>query len=466
LLTRLVDKSLVAVDREHIHEPRYYLLETIRQYAREKLVEGGGGEQIRSRHLDYFLKLAERAEPEIYGARQIEWSQKMEDEYENTRAALEWSISNDISRGQQLAAALWWSWHYNGHQKEGYEWLEKMLAAQPGKKTITRAKLLSGAGWFASWLGFEESIVGKFCEASIVLFRQLGDEPKAALSLAILAGIALFHSDYDQATALIEKSRELFTKAGNRWGLRHDFLIQGHIARHQGKIEQAEKFYEESRLLSKEIGDQEGVGVALGCIAIVAEIQGNDEQAIMLYEEALQIERGVNSKIAIFLVLSYLGLAYIRRGEYQKAKSVLEEEIELCRKTGNQAGLAYALQALGMIACHQENVSEAGSVSLDSLQLLLPLGNQADIAECMISIARFLAAQGSYEKFARLLGGAEAAVPNIGKLTHPLFLMETEKCITNALTGLGNEAYAAAYHAGKQMSLDESVAYALKALGQ
>jgi predicted ATPase/class 3 adenylate cyclase len=466
LLTRLVDKSLVAVDREHINESRYYLLETIRQYSREKLAEDDAGEQIRVRHLDYFLKLAQKAELKLYGREQIEWMQKLEDEHENMRAALEWSLQTDITKGQQLAAALWWSWDLNGHLSEAYEWLQNLLALNPNEKTLLRAKLLSGAGWFAQLLGFGEQIITQYCEASIVLFRQLGDEQSAALPLVTLANVAVSHSDYDQASALIEESLKLFRKAGNKWGVRHGLLTLGNNARAQANFEQAQKFYEESLMLAKEIGDQEGVGVALLCIGLVAENQGEYERAKELYEEALRIEKMVRSNIALSWVLTFLAMIYIHLGEYKKAETLLEEDIELCRKMGKQADIAYALQGLGLIACYQEDFPNARPLFAEGLQLLLPLGDKVDTAECIISIGRFLATQGSFEKFARLLGAAEGAAPEIKKKTFLLFNRETEKYVKSARAALGEETYTAAYEAGKQMSLDEGVVYAWKELRQ
>jgi predicted ATPase/class 3 adenylate cyclase len=464
LLTRLVDKSLVAVDRDQISEPRYYLLETIRQYVREKLAESGEGEQIRARHLDYFLKLAERAEPELYGAGQIEWSQKLEDEHENLRAALEWSLQVNIAKGQQLTAALCESWVLNGHPSEGYEWLNKMLAVNPEEKTLVRAKLLSGAGWLAFWLNLGEQIVERFCDASIVLFRQLGDEQSAAFPIATLAHIARSHSDYDQAFALLEESQELFRKAENKWGVRHVLLNLGITAEAQENYDQAQKYYEESGLLAKEIGDQEGFGVALIGMGKLAEKLGEDERAMELYQEALQIEKAVKSKIIISWILRYLGLMYIRLGEYEKAEALLEEDIEICRKMGTQAYLAYSLQALGIIACYQENYRRARSLYAESLQLLLSLGDKVDTVECIISIGRFAGAQGSFDKFAHLLGAAERSVPDVKQRTFLLFRTETEKFISSARAELGDEAYMAAYEAGKQMSLDEIVTYARKEL--
>jgi tetratricopeptide (TPR) repeat protein len=201
-------------------------------------------------------------------------------------------------------------------------------------------------------------------------------------------------------------------------------------------------------------------------MGILAGILGNDERALELYAEALQIEKTVRSKIIISLILIYMGMIYIHRGEYEKAKTTLEEGMEICRKMGAQAYLAYLLQSLGMIACYQENFLKARSLYAESLQLLLPLGDQVNIAECIISIGRFAGAQGSFDKFAHLLGAAERSVPDVKQRTFPLFRTETEKFITSARSELGDEAYNAAYELGKQMSLDEAVAYAFKELGQ
>jgi tetratricopeptide (TPR) repeat protein len=454
------------VDREHTHEPKYYLLETIRQYAREKLAESGEGERVRARHLDYFLKLAQKAEPELYGAGQIEWLQKLEDEHENMRAALEWSLQSNPSMGQQLAAALWWSWDLGGHLIEGYQWLEKMLAVNPKEKTPIRAKLLAGAGWLARLLRYEEQIVTRYCEASIALSRELGDEYSAALPLTTLVYRAVARSDYDQAIALAEESRELFRKAGNKWGIMQVYLSLGTIAVAQENFERARKFYEESLSLAKEIGDQEGFGVALFCIGSIAEKQGDEERAIKLYEEVLHIEKAVRSKLVISWTLVYLGMLWTHRGDYEKGAALLEESIEMSRKIGDHAFLAYSLQALGIIAYYRKNYRKAQSFHAESLQLLLPLGDKLDIAECIIGIGRFLAMQGSFEKFARLSGVAEAAAPDIEKKTFLLFGMETKKYVTSARAALGDEAYTAAYEAGKQMSLDEGVGYALKELEQ
>jgi predicted ATPase len=130
LLIHLVDKSLVAVDLEHGEEPHYYLLETIRQYAREKLAEGGENESIRNRHMKYFCQLVERFEPGLRGPDQVILLDGLERELDNLRAALEWSLDHGVSTGLRLVSGLKWFWHLRSHWREGADWLDKLLRVE------------------------------------------------------------------------------------------------------------------------------------------------------------------------------------------------------------------------------------------------------------------------------------------------------------------------------------------------
>ena len=460
LLTHLVDKSLVIVDPEYGNEARYYLLETIRQYACEKLAEVGEGEQICARHLDYFLKLAQEAEPKLYGAGQIEWLQRLEDEYKNLRAALEWSLQGNITAGQELAAALWWACQLRGRIGEAKEWLAKMLAADTGDETSVKAKLLSGEGWFADSLEHSKESL----EKSVALFRKLGDEVGAAFPLAVLASLAYEQSDYDRATQLLNESMDLFKRVGNRWGIRYVLEIRGHIAEAQGKFEQAHEFYTESLMICKEIGDQQGVGWIIFCLGSLAESRGQDEQAMELYEDALQLATAVKSEPVMSSILETMGCTLIRRGDYERGNTMFNESIELCRKMGDRAGIAALLRDLGFSARLQGDYSKARSMYLESLQLAHQIEDVEEITLGLIHSGKLFVLQGSPEKYIRMFGVAEKTVPNIQNRVTAFMRNDTEQFIETAQTALGEEAYTVAWEAGHQMSLNEAVAYALKEL--
>jgi non-specific serine/threonine protein kinase len=462
VLTHLVDKSLVAVDLEHSDEPRYYLLETIRQYAREKLNDSGKAEQVRARHLDYFFNLAQKEEPKIYGSGQAEWLQKLDDESENMRTALEWSLQGNIGAGQQLAAALWWSWNLTGRRSEALGWLKRMLAATPGEESLVIARLLAGVGWMAEKAKDRKEAN----EKSINLFRKLGDEVSMAFPLHTLGLIAYQQADCEQAIQFIHESLDLFQRAGNKWGIRLVTGSLGAVAELQEDFGQAQKLYEESLWVCKEIGDQGGIGWNLYMMGLLAEKQGNTARAMELIEEALQIATSTKSKSMVARIQNAIGYEAVNHGDFEKAAHVLSETLDLYRKMGHQEGIAASMEGLGMVAYYQRNFPEARLHYSDSLQLFHRNGRKDGMAECLVCIGNLMGTQGSREDFARMLGMAEVIMPNIQKLVLACVHTETGNFIAAARAALGDEAYTAAYEAGRQMSLDEAVSYTLKRLGQ
>jgi len=151
LETHLVDKSLVVVEQGVGGETRYRLLETIRQYARDRLLEAGEAGPVRDRHRDWFVAFAERAAPELGGPNQAWWLDRLEQEHDNMRAALEWSQAGEAGReaALRMAGALYRFWYSRGYLTEGHQWLEGALARSSGAAAGPRARALHGAGWLA-----------------------------------------------------------------------------------------------------------------------------------------------------------------------------------------------------------------------------------------------------------------------------------------------------------------------------
>lgn len=462
LLTYLVDKSLVAVDLERGDEARYYLLETIRQYAREKLNDSGEGEQIRLRHLDYFRKLVQREEHKIYGAGQAEWLQRLDDEYENLSAALEWSFQGNAIAGQQLIASLWWSWHESGHSSEAYTWLERMLAATPEEESLLKAKLLSGIGWLTEKLEDRETADAR----SIAMFRKLDDEAGAAFPLCSSGINAYWRFEYEEATRKVEDSLILFQAAGNRWGVRHVMGILGYIVEAQGNFTQAQEYYEKSLEISKDIDDQDGVAWTLYLMGRLAELQDNAGQAMKLYQEALRIIRAVKMKPVESWALGRMGGLLLERGEYEHSQRMFEESLEIDQKTGDRIGIAFRLGSLGCCARLQGDYPKAYTYYRAGLQTMKEAGSNPDIAGYLVDIGVLLGMRGQPESFAHLLGLAEGLIPEILTTLDHFSHIQTEQYIETVRKLLGDEIYTAAYEAGKQMSLDEGVAFALKELEQ
>ncbi|MBK6792896.1 MAG: AAA family ATPase [Anaerolineales bacterium] len=208
LLTHLVDKSLVSVDLEHGDEPRYYLLETVRQYAREKLVESENMIQLRDVHLVYFLKLAERIAPELYHRKMPYWLDYLEVEYANLHAALEWAQARDVDAGLCLSNALYLFWAERGDfRKEGIEWFEIFLKASSIKRNKNRAwALLHFYGLSIIQPGSPSVEVSKCLEESLLLAREIGDHGCLTRVLCVQGTNEILDGNYDTAQILLEQS--------------------------------------------------------------------------------------------------------------------------------------------------------------------------------------------------------------------------------------------------------------------
>ena len=231
LLSGLVEKSLVVAKGADEGAVRYRLLEPIRQYALEKLEESGEAEGAKRAHAQYFLTLTEEAEPELLGPREAQWYERLEEEHDNIRVALSYSLDDaDHELGLRLAGAIWWFWHRHGHLREGLRWLEEGLAKEVGTSAIARVKALAGIGWLAYGQAdldrMKESATGglKLCAEA-----RLGGEHRA-LFLRMLGDASWLEGDYDQAMKLAEESLKLSREASDLGGIALSLLILGTAA--------------------------------------------------------------------------------------------------------------------------------------------------------------------------------------------------------------------------------------------
>jgi predicted ATPase/DNA-binding CsgD family transcriptional regulator len=336
LLTRLVDKSIVSVVEDGAAEARYRLLEILRQYALEKLVEADEAEGARWRHARYYLALAEEAEPELSGAQEGIWLERLEAEHGNLRAALGWSLDGgDNGLGLRLAGVLGGFWYKRGYLSEGRRWLERELAASGAASAIERATALDQAGWIALYQGDLESSV-TLLEEGLHLFRELEHEPGVAASLAKLGHAVLHEDDRDYLARLCK----------------------------------------EAERLRKTFTDRPAVGELLVFLGMVALYDGDLERAITLLEESLDLfnslesephvapdREGIELSTAIDLVAGqaqeYLWLTIMEQGDHGRAVALLEEELRLSLELGNKPKISYCLLGLAAVAALHKQPARA-----------------------------------------------------------------------------------------------------------
>jgi len=296
LLTHLVDKSLVVVEREAGGEARYRMLETVRQYAQERLNEAGEAGEARTRHLDFFLASAVEANSDILGPEQSKWVARLERDHENALSAHTWCdrAEGGGEKGLQLVAATRAFWHSRGLNELGLRVMREALGRKGAESpTRVRAVVLSGAGWFASRLGtYAEA--HSLLEESLSISRALGDTAVSATALRRL----------------------------------------GIVAQQEGDSAEARGFYEESIAISRQIEDKHLLCWGLNNLATIFMDEGAFEAAGSLIEEALALEREVGNPWGVAILLMNLADVAIQRGDLGAARGRLVESAALVEETG------------------------------------------------------------------------------------------------------------------------------------
>jgi len=329
LLTELVFKSLVLMDVQE-EQVRYRLLETVRQYGRDRLEESGEGTSARMRHLHWYLRLVEQAEPELIGAGQSLWLDQLEMEHDNLRAALEWSRTEEGSAdaGLRLAGALWQFWDVRGHLTEGRRWLEAMRLSSCDASPPIRAKALAGAG-FLAWRQGDYDASTELCTESLVLFRALDDLSGMGQQLYVLGVTAEGRGDYDRAKALLAESLALCRQVGDTRRAAISLNSMGEVARCQGDYAAARASYEESLALRRTVGDKRGIAIALGNLGHVALHQEDYTDAATRFREALGLFRQLAYKLGVADILAGLGGVAAAEGWQARAARLLGATNEL-----------------------------------------------------------------------------------------------------------------------------------------
>jgi predicted ATPase/DNA-binding CsgD family transcriptional regulator len=335
LLSQLVDKSLVT-GWERGSETRYRLLETVRQYGWEKLSESGETGQVRERHAGYYLALAQEAEAELKGERQVAWLERLEREHDNLRAAMAWLLGRGGSEeAARLGWALWLFWGIRAHFAEGRRSMEQALSAKgsAAMSASPRAKALYVAGMMANYQGDHLS-AEPLVEESLGLFKKLEDRLGTAYALSNAGYVALGQGQYQRAITLIEEAVDLFLEEGEKWGAAIELGFLAVAWRNRGDHGRAKRLAERGLALSREVGERQTITAALYTLAILAQAERDHERAKDLFEEGLKLsaELGNEADVAHCLegLASIAGAegAIVRAARLWGAEEALLEKIE------------------------------------------------------------------------------------------------------------------------------------------
>lgn len=323
-LSALVDHSLVQ-QAEREGRPRFRMLETVRQFAWERLVEYGEADEARSRHARWALELAETAEGHLQSREQTEWLSRLDRDLENLHAALGWLLGGaDLEAGLRLAAALWWFWYVRGYFREGQQWLEQALATA-ASRTPARLRALSGAAVLTALQGDLDRAEALGREGQ-GLAESLGDKDGAAYAMLTLGTVALRQRDIRRAWPLVEQSATLFLESGNRWGRGCALVTLQGLVRSSDRG-RATSMLEESVRLLREVGDKMCAASAINALAKDALSTGDDARASALYREGLIYAQDLWSRLGIAQSLEGLAGATWRSDPVHAARLLGAAEV-------------------------------------------------------------------------------------------------------------------------------------------
>lgn len=316
LLIQLVNKSLVMTEERNA-EIRYYFLETIRQYANDLLETSNEADDIRNRHLNYFLDLVEEAEPYLVGADQLKWLNKLEFEHNNLRAALEWSLKSSTGESAlRIAGAIGQFWWIRNHFVEGQDWIKQVTAK--GNNSSAQAKALHWGSILARTQGHLQMAKNLSYE-SLDICRTIEDRDGIARALNVLGSIAFFENEFSAAQEIWNEALTIYRELGNKRAIAPVLSNLGYMALTQGHIERAQTIYEESLTYCREAGDKWVLSRVLLNVGHTVYTQGDLMRARQLYQEDLSI--GVELRDTDCIAYALISLANVLHGEEQYTRS-------------------------------------------------------------------------------------------------------------------------------------------------
>ncbi|MGO8947863.1 MAG: ATP-binding protein [Ktedonobacterales bacterium] len=442
-------------------EPRLLLLETIREYGLEWLAASGELAPLRQVHAAYYLELADEAATGLKGPEYRVAVQRLEREYANLRAALQWALEpaqadSDIELAVRLGEALTGFWEVRGLYSEGRAYLESVVASSQGAPASLRARALIAAAGFA----FEQGDMGPaetLSQESLALYRELGDTRGMVNSLSWLVDIASWQgAHYSVLRARKEELLALARQVGDKEALAWTLASLGGIVSILSDYSAGWALYEESLALFRELRNTLGIAFCLHGSALwlfaaqgdVAIVRAREEEARQLYGEA---EHRPGQALSSWL----LGWIALVQGDLSTAQALVEESLAFWQEVGSPWRAVWALALLGKIMARQGDLAAARALQEESVTLPRAFHDDWETAFCLEGLAETLAAQGEATRAARLWGAAASLRERCGVPRSPLEQVEYEPAVAAARLQLGEEAFASACAEGQATTLEQ-----------
>jgi predicted ATPase/class 3 adenylate cyclase len=443
LLGLLVDKSLAQITGSFADLSRFRMLETIRQYAHEKLVESGQAGAVRQRHLQYYLELAERLEGGIRGPDQVRIQERLETELDNLRLALAWSLEGrgrqdwNPELGLRLASSLVSFWSCHGRQDEAIQWLDQLLAGEeeerggmpisPERAPI-RARALQVESYLA-WHIYDQAKAARLAIQSRTLYESLGADGRIGYARACFVYDEP-QSDCTEEQKLLE-AVAILREAGDRFWAGELLVHLGFMASLRSEYEKAKAYWEEWLASCKETGDLDGIAGGAYCLGGIAFQQGNLKRSRAMYEEALDIFTAIHNETYQGYTHVWIGEYDAMEGNYAQAAAHAREGLAIGRRQADGPVIHIGLIVLGRLALLQGNHQEAAEWFEEDLAYFRKKDHKAHMAGALYFLGLLAWAAGDLEQASRRYTEALSTYGGFDSALKP-----------GALTGLGKVALA------------------------
>jgi predicted ATPase/class 3 adenylate cyclase len=461
IVDSLVDKSLLQLrEPGKGEEPRFAMLETIREYGLELLVASGELESVREAHAMYFLELSERADLDLSASDSPEWLDRLEQEHDNLRAAMHWSLE-DIERREQIAlrmgGALRSFWYVRGYLSEGLDFLERAMMGSNEVEEPTRAAALYAAARLYEVRG-DYDRAEPFLVKSLVLYRELGNPERIAYALHLQADIAWRRGILDMARSLAEESLAVFRELGDRGAIASLLLHLGALAADQGEYARARDLLEESLAINRELGDKSSIPDSLFNLARAYFFSGSELGAArVLLEESLSLFRQLSDKESIGYCLCLLGLLTLEQGDVTTARSLVEQSVALFKERRQAHGMALSTSAMATVIAAQGDNAVARALYDAALTEARKAGDKLIIASGLEGLSRVLVALGEYERAVQLRAAAETLREAIGAPMPAVERPADEQAAKVAREWLGEEAFAVVWDDWRGLKVEDAL---------
>jgi predicted ATPase/class 3 adenylate cyclase len=456
-LESLADKSLIRPTEGTASEPRFMMLETLREYAADKLSEIGESELLQDRHLAYFVALGDHAERELVGPDQVAWLDRLEVDLDNIRAALSWSFAKDREAGLRLVSALSRFWRVRGNYSDGSRWLSLLLSGpMPSVLPQIRAKALSLQGEIDSWMeigGYELAAEG------LSVVQEIGDRHGEAYAQYVMGLSVLEHEQLSLARYHLSKSLILYQEFDDKLGQAHVLSAFGRVD-DKDYLRSGRGQLEEGLAIFRELGDIYGIRECLIRLGQLAIRQGEFETARDWLEEGMALGWSLATRGIMYDIMQLGDLAFWQ-GSYEKARAYYDESLVLAEETGEMWANSWILVRLGYVSLRQGHPDRARALFDKSQKLFVAEDLKIGVAFTLEGLASLSVADGQPERAAEVFAWADMARETVGNSRPPIEQAGIDRDLATIRFQISDTAFADAQARGRALAMDMAIARAL-----